>query len=71
MVMKIRDSSEVQQPIGDLDILVARIHQDLRKERKARAWRHRAPILRRIAIAMLLVAMSIAIMMLSGPHAVI
>lgn len=54
--MKIRDSSEVQPPTGDLDTLVARIHDDLRKERKARAKRERAPDRRKALLALLLIA---------------
>jgi hypothetical protein len=59
--MKIRDSSEVKPPTGDLEALVARIHQDLRKERKARAWRENAPERRRTALVLLIFMLPIAL----------
>ena len=57
--MKIRDSGEVRPPTGDLEALVARIHQDLRRERKARAWRDNAPERRRTVLTLLTVLLPI------------
>jgi hypothetical protein len=59
--MKFRDSSEVKPPTGDLEALVARIHQDLRKERKERAWRENAPERRRTMLTLLLMIVPLAL----------
>ncbi|WBO20804.1 hypothetical protein [Sphingomonas abietis] len=58
--MKTSDSSEAPPPTGDLDILVARIHQDLRKARDARAWRSRAQYRHKMLLALLVAAVPIA-----------
>ena len=44
----------------DLEALVARIHQDLRKERRARKWREGAPDRRKTLIALLLLLIPLA-----------
>ena len=59
--MKFRDSSEVKTPTGDLEALVARIHQDLRKEREERAWRENAPERRKKMLALLVMVVSLAL----------
>lgn len=59
--MKFRDSSELKPPTDDLEALVARIHQDLRKERKERAWRQNAPERRRTMLALLLMMLPLAL----------
>jgi hypothetical protein len=59
--MKFRDSSEVKPPTSDLDALVARIHQDLRKERKERTWRENASERRRTMLALMLMIAPLAL----------
>jgi hypothetical protein len=59
--MKFRDSSEVKPPTGDLEALVARIHQNLRNERKERAWRENAPERRRTMLALLFMVVPLAL----------
>jgi hypothetical protein len=55
------DRSELPTTSPDLGALVARIHQDLRKERRARQWREGAPDRRKTLVALLILLIPLAI----------
>lgn len=59
--MRMRDSREVRPDKADLAALVDRIHEDLRKERKARRWRENAPERKKTALVALILLIPIAI----------
>jgi hypothetical protein len=55
------DRPELPTTSPDLTALVARIHQDLRKERRARKWREGAPDRRKTMLAALILLIPLAI----------
>jgi len=60
-------SNDLPADSADFEALVARIHQDLRKERKARKWREGAPDRRMTILALLIVIVPMVIgLYLSG-----
>jgi hypothetical protein len=61
------DRTDLPATDADFEALVARIHQDLRKERRIRKWRQGAPDRRMTLLALLLLLVPLAIgLYLSG-----
>jgi len=61
------DRNDLPAASADFEALVARIHQDLRKERKVRKWREGAPDRRMTVLALVIVIVPMAIgLYLSG-----